>query len=88
MGCEGSLHCFACNWFPWGPAQSIISDKMDSNGEVTNYKAIMSGLVNKISQSVIRVLYLREHRVQKCCYKLMCNLVILLGKAIRPLAVL
>lgn len=32
----------------------MSSDKMESNEGVTNYKAITTGLVNKISQSVIK----------------------------------
>lgn len=56
-----------------GPAKSMISDNMESN-EVTNYKAIMTELVNKISQSVLRMSCLRFD-----------NLVIFLGKTIKLL---
>lgn len=66
----------------------MISDKMENNEGVTNYKAIITGLVN-ISESSIRVLYLRFYREQ--CTEmlpLMCNLVIFHDKTVRLLVVL
>lgn len=40
MGRERSLYFFAYNWFPWRPTQTMISDEMESNGGLTNYKQL------------------------------------------------
>lgn len=61
---EKTLHYFAYNWFPWGPAQSLISDKVQTSGGVINYNAIMTEPGNEISQEAIRALWLRVVRKQ------------------------
>lgn len=58
------MHYFAYNWFPWGPVQSLISDKVETSGGVINYNAIMTEPGDAVSHEAIRALGLRIVRKQ------------------------